>query len=301
MPTTPDRPDGRPAGSEDPFEVAEAAHLAARETVPGRTRPAPARPYGVDRDTARATERVDLANHETRRIDVRPGAGTPRPSSCPASAARRTAPAGRPLLVAAGFATLWAALLSYLPVAAVIGLARTLEGAGGLGGAPRTPGWPAGCSGTAYRWAPRSARWRSRRCCSPCWPCWRLNRAGLHVTRAIGARRSGSPRDALLVAGHDRSLVRGARRRWPRSSSTGPAPRSRPSGPRCTFFVLGVAGGARRLAAQHRRAGRAGPAHPAGAAARPAHRRGGRAADPGRGRRVRRAVGRDRRRSRRPT
>jgi hypothetical protein len=30
---------------------------------------------------------------------------------------------------------------------------------------------------------------------------WRLNRAGLHVVRAIGARRSGSRRAALLVAG----------------------------------------------------------------------------------------------------
>ena len=29
MPTTPDRPDGRPAGSEDQFEAAEAVHLAA--------------------------------------------------------------------------------------------------------------------------------------------------------------------------------------------------------------------------------------------------------------------------------
>ena len=55
MPTTPEDPDGRPAGSEDQFEAAEAAHLAARETVP------------VDR--TRRTEAFDT-NRETRRIAI---------------------------------------------------------------------------------------------------------------------------------------------------------------------------------------------------------------------------------------
>src|SRR5919112_3234001 len=120
MPTTPDRPDGRSAGSDDPFEVAEAAHLAARETV------------RVDRDAARNTVKVDLANHETRRVDVR---RPPERETVKLSGQRRSVDgSGRaPLVVAAGFATLWAALLSYLPVAAVIRLAPTLEGQGGLG------------------------------------------------------------------------------------------------------------------------------------------------------------------------
>ena len=61
MPTTPDRPDGRPAGSEDQFEAAEAAHLAARETAP------------VDR--ARRTEALDTAREtvpvdRTRRTEI---------------------------------------------------------------------------------------------------------------------------------------------------------------------------------------------------------------------------------------
>jgi hypothetical protein len=101
--------------------------------------------------------------------------------------------------VAAGFATLWAALVSFVPVAAVIGLARTLEGAGGLGGAMRTGlaawllghGVPLGTSLGPLTLAPLLLTLLAA---------WRLNRAGLHVTRAIGARRSGSVRAALLVA-----------------------------------------------------------------------------------------------------
>ena len=103
-----------------------------------------------------------------------------------------------PLPVAALFATLWAALLSYLPVAAVIGLARTLEGAGGLGGAAHAGlaawllghGVPLGTSIGALGLPPLLLTLLIG---------WRLNRAGLHVTRAIGVRRSGSIGDALLV------------------------------------------------------------------------------------------------------
>jgi hypothetical protein len=104
-----------------------------------------------------------------------------------------------PLPVAAGFATLWAAILCYLPVAAVIGLARTLEGQGGLAGAAHggLAGWllghgvPIGTSTGPLGLAPLLLTLLV---------VWRLNRAGLHVTRAIGARRSGSIGDALLVA-----------------------------------------------------------------------------------------------------
>ncbi len=140
MPTTPDRPDGRPAGSEDQFEAAEAAHLAARETarVDRARRPEALGTAGVKRPIAvrravpegparRETVVVGPEQHGRRETVTQPVRRRP------AGRAR-----GAPLLVAAGFATLWAALLSYVPVAAVIGLARTLEGAGGLvRGAPR--------------------------------------------------------------------------------------------------------------------------------------------------------------------
>ena len=197
MPMTPDRPDGRRTGSAEQFEAAEAAHLAARETV--RIRPA-------DRETVT----IDPADRETVTID--PAAHRETVTIGPQELARRETvrlphqrrsvdQAGRaPLIVAAGFATVWAALVSYVPVAAVIGLARTLEGAGGLGGAALAglAGWllghgvPIGTSIGPLRLAPLLLTLLAA---------WRLSRAGLHVTRAIGARRSGSRRAAVLVAG----------------------------------------------------------------------------------------------------
>ncbi|AGZ39309.1 cell division protein PerM [Actinoplanes friuliensis] len=188
MPTTPDRPDGRPAGSEDQFEAAEAVHLAARETVPVTVR----RSTPGDHSTVkinpadRSTVRIDPRNHPTVKL---PGQRRPVDSR------------GRaPLPVAAAFATFWAAFVAYVPVAAVVGLARTLEGQGGLGGAAHAglAGWllghgvPIGTSIGPVGVAPLLLTLLAG---------WRLNRAGLHVTRAIGARRSGSPRVALLVAG----------------------------------------------------------------------------------------------------
>lgn len=193
MPTTPDRSDGRYAGSADDERPAEAAEPVAE---------------------SRETVRVDMASHETRRVDVRPvepGRPTVRLDRETVALNRETVKlpgqrrppqrSGRaPLPVAAGFAALWAALLSYLPVAAVVGLARTLEGAGGLADAAGAglAGWllghgvPLGTSIGPLALAPLLLT---------LFAVWRLNCAGLHVTRAIGARRSGSPRDALLVAG----------------------------------------------------------------------------------------------------
>jgi len=190
MPSTPDRPDD----SDDPFAVAEAA-LAARETVPV-DRPTEAMtvrpptpdeaPAGeaAERQTVLVDDRV-LADRETVRLPAQ---------RRPAERVRRA-----PLPIAAAFATLWAAITSYLPVAAVIGLARTLEGQGGLAGAAHggLAGWllghgvPIGTSTGPLGLAPLLLTVLIAA---------RLARAGLHVTRAIGARRSGSVGDALLVA-----------------------------------------------------------------------------------------------------
>ncbi|GAA1601675.1 cell division protein PerM [Actinoplanes couchii] len=178
----------RPGGSEDPFAVAEALQSVVRDTA------ATERPVedgsAEDRPTeaveARDTVVVDdamLARKDTVRVPTQR-----RPSS-----GRRA-----PLLVAALFATFWAALLSYLPVAAVIGLARTLEGSGGLTGAIHAgaAGWllghgvPIGTSIGPLALAPLLLTMLM---------IWRLNRAGLHVTRATGARHSGSVKRALLV------------------------------------------------------------------------------------------------------
>ncbi|GIE79227.1 hypothetical protein Aph02nite_51770 [Actinoplanes philippinensis] len=189
----------RPGGSEDPFAVAEALQSVVRDTAaldrerpapPPEDRPTEAIPAGErpgSEDDRRDTVIVDdamLGRRETVRVPTQ----------------RRPAPGrGAPLPVAALFATVWAALLTYLPVAAVIGLARTLEGAGGLVAAAHAglAGWllghgvPIGTSIGPLALAPLLLTVLI---------VWRLNRAGLHVTRAIGARRSGSFAKALLVA-----------------------------------------------------------------------------------------------------
>ncbi|GAA4923042.1 cell division protein PerM [Actinoplanes utahensis] len=187
----------RPGGSEDPFAVAEALQSVVRDTAAiDRDRPviAPAEPVerpteaiGADGDRQHDTVVVDdamLGRRETVRVPI-----------------QRRPPRGRraPLLVAVLFATLWAALLGYLPVAVVIGLARTLEGSAGLAGAAHAglAGWllghgvPIGTSIGPLALTPLLLT---------VFMIWRLNRAGLHVTRAIGARHSGSAGRALLVA-----------------------------------------------------------------------------------------------------
>ncbi|MFF5291568.1 cell division protein PerM [Paractinoplanes globisporus] len=187
MPTPADRSDG----SDDPFAVAEAAQVAARETVPVER---PTEAVAVDR----ATEAVQVEDRPTVLVDDqvlgdRPTVKVPGQRRPPVRPARRA-----PLPVAAAFATLWAAAVCYLPVAAVIGLARTLEGQGGLGGAAHAglAGWllgngvPIGTSLGPLGLPPLLLTMLI---------VWRLNRAGLHVTRAIGARRSGKIGDTLLV------------------------------------------------------------------------------------------------------
>jgi uncharacterized protein DUF6350 len=188
MPSTTDRPDD----SEDPFAVAEATldvRETVRETVPVERPTEPIdRPTGALETGDRPTVLVDekkLGEHPTVKV---PGQRKPPPRVRHA-----------PLPVAVAFATLWSAALCYLPVAAVIGLARTLEGQGGLGGAAHAglAGWllghgvPIGTSIGSLGLPPLLLT---------VLVVWRLNRAGLHVTRAIGARRSGRTGDALLVA-----------------------------------------------------------------------------------------------------
>jgi hypothetical protein len=177
----------RPSGSADRPIEAGAPDPAARETV--RV------------DQSRPTERLDgVAHRHTVRVTPddlgrRPTVALPSQRRPPPERSGRA-----PLLVAAGFATLWAALLSYLPVVAVIGLARSFEGAGGLGGAAGAAlaGWllghgvPIGTPIGPLGLAPLLLSSLI---------VWRLTRAGLHVTRAVGARRSGSGRTALLAGG----------------------------------------------------------------------------------------------------
>ncbi|QLQ37765.1 DUF6350 family protein [Micromonospora robiginosa] len=104
-----------------------------------------------------------------------------------------------PLPVAAGVAALWAAVTSWLPVTVVLGLAQLTEDAGSLGGALRAglAGWllghgvPLQTAAGPLGLAPLALS---------ALVVWRLTRAGVHVSRAVGARGGGSPRQALTVA-----------------------------------------------------------------------------------------------------
>ena len=191
MPTPADRPEG----SDDPFAVAEATRDV-RATVPVER---PTEPVGKKTEpVGKKTEPVPVEDRPTVLVDEktlgdRPTVKVPGQRRPPARSKRA------PLPVAVAFATIWAAALCYLPVAAVIGLARTLEGEGGLGGAAHAglAGWllghgvPIGTSIGPLGLPPLLLTMLI---------VWRLNRAGLHVTRAIGARRSGKIGDTLLVA-----------------------------------------------------------------------------------------------------
>ena len=110
-------------------------------------------------------------------------------------------PRGRaPLPVAAGVAAGWAALTSYLPVAIVLGLVQLGTDSTTLVGTLRTAlaGWLLGHGVPLHTetgplgLAPLALTVLAL---------WRLTRAGVHVSRAIGARDTRSPRRALLAAG----------------------------------------------------------------------------------------------------
>ncbi|MEU1398016.1 DUF6350 family protein [Micromonospora zamorensis] len=111
------------------------------------------------------------------------------------------APRGRaPLPVAAGVAAGWAALTSYLPVAIVLGLVQLGTDSTTLVSTLRTAlaGWllghgvPLHTDSGPLGLAPLALTVLAL---------WRLSQAGVHVSRAIGARDTRSPRRALLAAG----------------------------------------------------------------------------------------------------
>lgn len=224
MPTTPDRPAfgaDRPAGPDEPLTVTEAAVAAARDTVPLDVRPRePAdvdgrgnEPGGSRSRGAEAGARSGEAgegrsrrasgSHDRETVRIAPGqrqpASSPTRDTVVLPRGRLRRPGRAPLVVAVGFATLWAALVSYLPVAVVVGLARTLEGSGGIAGSALAGlaawllghGVPLGTSIGTVGLSPLLLTLLAG---------WRLIRAGVHVTRAVGARHSGRVRDAVAVA-----------------------------------------------------------------------------------------------------
>ncbi|WFE51855.1 DUF6350 family protein [Micromonospora sp. WMMD1155] len=141
----------------------------------------PSRPGGVSADD-RPVDRAAPA----RRVPAPRAGGSPR---------------GRaPLPVAAGVAAGWAALTSYLPVAIVLGLVQLGTDSTTLTGTLRTAlaGWllghgvPLHTDSGPLGLAPLALTVLAL---------WRLSRAGVHVSRAIGARDTRSPRRAMVAAG----------------------------------------------------------------------------------------------------
>ncbi|WP_244236383.1 DUF6350 family protein, partial [Micromonospora inaquosa] len=109
-------------------------------------------------------------------------------------------PRGRaPLPVAAGVAACWAALTSYLPVAVVLGLVQLGADSTTLTGTLRTAlaGWLLGHGVPLHT---ESGPLGLAPLALTVLALWRLTRAGVHVSRAIGARDTRSPRRALLAA-----------------------------------------------------------------------------------------------------
>jgi hypothetical protein len=161
---------GPPRGAEETLSAAEGAHLAARETVP----------IDVRQD--------QLARRETVRLPGQRGSG-----------GGRARPRRPPLALAAGVAVGWACVVSATPVVLVLALAQLVEGGGSLLAVLRLgfAGWLLGHGVPVDTGAGRLAL-------APLGlavlAAWRVARAGVHTTRAIGARRSGTPGRALTVA-----------------------------------------------------------------------------------------------------
>jgi hypothetical protein len=169
--TPDDPPPGASRSPEDALTAAEAAHLDARKAGPVAVRARPSAP-GDDRRTVRLPRR--------------------RPA--------RRQPRHAPLALAAAVAATWAALLTYVPVVVALGLVQVVEGRGSLPDAARLglAGWllghgvplhtPDGPLGLAPLTLAGLAAWR-------------VARAGVHTTRAVRARDSGSAGRAMAVAG----------------------------------------------------------------------------------------------------
>ncbi|GAB3798739.1 cell division protein PerM [Micromonospora zhanjiangensis] len=104
----------------------------------------------------------------------------------------RSGPRRAPLIVAAAVATGWAALVSYLPVALVMGLARFAGEATTPVGAARV-GLAAWLLGHGVPLQTSAGPLALPPLALGAFAAWRVARAGLHVSRAAGNRRGGSP------------------------------------------------------------------------------------------------------------
>ncbi|GAA3772674.1 hypothetical protein GCM10022225_70090 [Plantactinospora mayteni] len=178
-PTVPDRPRRPDPPETGPVEPVEPAAPAGAAEPTGRPGPADGREPRRNRPAGEFPA-------GDRRVP-RPRPGRPERS-------------GRaPLAVAAAVAAGWAALLGYLPVAVVLGVARFAEGSGEVVGAARLglAGWllghgvPLQTEAGPFGLPPLALAMLAA---------WRLNRAGVHVSRAVRVRDRPTLGRALAVA-----------------------------------------------------------------------------------------------------
>ncbi|MEO3923501.1 DUF6350 family protein [Micromonosporaceae bacterium B7E4] len=162
------------------------------EPDPPETEPvAPAAPAGAARSAGRPGP---ADGREPRRSGPAGERRVPRPRS-----GRAGRPGRAPLAVAAAVAAGWAALIGYLPVAVVLGAARFAEGSGEVVGAARLglAGWllghgvPLHTDAGPFGLPPLALAMLAA---------WRLNRAGVHVSRAVRVRERPTAGRALAVA-----------------------------------------------------------------------------------------------------
>ncbi|GIG89546.1 cell division protein PerM [Plantactinospora endophytica] len=186
-PTVPDRP-RRP----DPSETGATGPVGDPEPA-GRPEPADGRERRRNRPEA---EPPDGAGGGVRR----PASERSGPRRVPRPRPGGPGRSGRaPLAVAAAVAAGWAALVSYLPVAVVLGAARFAEGSGDVVGAARLglAGWllghgvPLQTDAGVLGLPPLALAMLAA---------WRVNRAGVHVSRAVRVRDRPMPGRALGVA-----------------------------------------------------------------------------------------------------
>ncbi|MEN3308768.1 MAG: hypothetical protein V7603_4970 [Micromonosporaceae bacterium] len=128
--------------------------------------------------------------------------GTPDVMRRPRATGGARSPRRRaPVLVAALVTTGWASIVSYAVVVAAVALVTGVSGDGasvrvvfryGTAGWLLAHGVPLGTGGGQFRLAPLALTALAA---------WRIVRAGVHTTRAIGARRKGSFRHAALATG----------------------------------------------------------------------------------------------------
>lgn len=175
--------------------------MVTRDGTPRRSRP-PADPLDPDEVLA-AAEAAHLAARRTAPIAAR--AAEPSQADRPAPQQRQrlasSGPARAPLPLAAAVAAGWAALVTFVPVAGFAVVLQAAEaGPLAVAGPVRVAaaGWllahgvPLQAPGGALSLAPLALSALAA---------WRVSRAGVHVTRALGAQGRGSVRQALVAAG----------------------------------------------------------------------------------------------------